>query len=119
MPPKAPRRLRRRPNARLVVHTHPPGAVGEDGLAVFRQRQAQIDLVLLDISMPKKSGLEVLRELRSISPQTRVVLFTGYAENPATSSQAQAVVHKPLQVQRFLQVIRKVIDRPINQEAQP
>ena len=41
----------------------------------------QFDLVLLDVVLPKVSGLEVLRRLRRISPSTKVILSTGYASS--------------------------------------
>jgi signal transduction histidine kinase/FixJ family two-component response regulator len=37
------------------------------------------DLILTDISLPGKSGLDVMREARSIDPEVAVILMTGYA----------------------------------------
>ncbi|MDA2926109.1 sigma-54 dependent transcriptional regulator [Acidobacteria bacterium AH-259-G07] len=37
------------------------------------------DLMLLDLRLPGRSGLEVLKESRSLSPQTYVIIFTAYA----------------------------------------
>lgn len=36
------------------------------------------DLVLVDLKMPKKSGLEVLKEVRKLDSSTKVVVLTGY-----------------------------------------
>jgi DNA-binding NarL/FixJ family response regulator len=48
----------------------------EDGLdAVARIRDAQPHLVLLDLALPRCSGLEVLREIRSLSPATWALLL--------------------------------------------
>ena len=50
---------------------------GEAGLA-----QAQgggFDVVVLDVKMPGMDGLEVLRRLRKIAPDTEVILLTGHA----------------------------------------
>jgi two-component system, NarL family, invasion response regulator UvrY len=38
------------------------------------------DLVILDISMPGRSGLEVLKELKSLRPQLPVLMFSMYSE---------------------------------------
>ncbi|MFO0839464.1 MAG: PAS domain S-box protein [Phycisphaerae bacterium] len=58
-------------------------AGGRDGIDLFRAHQGEIDLVLLDLTMPIMSGEQVLHELLSIDPQARVVLSTGYSEREA------------------------------------
>ncbi|HTM52346.1 MAG TPA: PAS domain S-box protein [Bryobacteraceae bacterium] len=53
---------------------------GEEGLALFRQQPEEIGLVLLDLTMPKMSGDEVLQELRRIRPAVKVIVSSGYDE---------------------------------------
>lgn len=50
---------------------------GTDAMTQLRQRSA--DLVLVDLRMPGISGLDVLRNVREVSPRSRVVLMSGYA----------------------------------------
>jgi DNA-binding response OmpR family regulator len=51
-----------------------------DGLRVIDLvRRQHFDLVLLDIKLPRISGLDLLREIRVISPLLDVILITGYA----------------------------------------
>ncbi len=57
---------------------------GRDALDVFRERREQIAVVLLDMTMPRLSGLETFQELRRIDPDVRVVLTSGYSEQEAT-----------------------------------
>ena len=47
--------------------------------ALARIAQSCPDLILTDISLPGKSGLEVMREARVIDPEVAVILMTGYA----------------------------------------
>ncbi len=39
----------------------------------------QYDVVLLDVKMPGRDGIEILREIKKISPLTEVVMLTGHA----------------------------------------
>ncbi|HEX6558354.1 MAG TPA: response regulator, partial [Longimicrobiales bacterium] len=42
-------------------------------------RKHTFDLLLLDIKMPEIDGIEFLREARAVSPETEVIIVTGYA----------------------------------------
>jgi DNA-binding response OmpR family regulator len=47
---------------------------GRAGINLYRQRQADIALILLDLSMPGLNGEETFRELRQINTHARVLL---------------------------------------------
>jgi two-component system response regulator RegA len=55
------------------VHT----ASGYDD-AIARARQESPQFAVVDMRMPGKSGLEVVRDLKAIDPHTKVVVLTGY-----------------------------------------
>ena len=50
---------------------------GEEVLSILQEQR--IDLILSDIRMPYLDGLEMLRRVSQISPDTRVIFITGYA----------------------------------------
>ena len=56
-------------------------ANGYEGVALFQEHQAAIDLVILDVLMPGISGLETLERLRTIEPAIKVILTSGYSEH--------------------------------------
>jgi signal transduction histidine kinase/CheY-like chemotaxis protein len=56
---------------------------GQEALDVYRQRSREIDLVLLDLTMPRMNGQEALRELRLIREDARIILSSGYPESDA------------------------------------
>jgi two-component system cell cycle sensor histidine kinase/response regulator CckA len=58
---------------------------GLDALAVLALRAADIDLVLLDLTMPRMSGEETFQALRAIDPKVRVILSSGYNQHDAAS----------------------------------
>jgi DNA-binding NtrC family response regulator len=51
---------------------------GEDALAIIREND--IDVIVADHRMPYMTGVEVLTQVRSISPRTVRILLTGYAD---------------------------------------
>lgn len=67
----------------LVVGLSPRlHVVGEatDGIeAVAEARRHQPDVILLDLAMPKRNGLEALPELRTVAPDARIIVFSGFA----------------------------------------
>jgi len=57
---------------------HEVEAFTEEQQALEHARAHPVDLAILDIRLLKMSGVEVLEELRSISPATRAIMLTGY-----------------------------------------
>ncbi|MHB8901371.1 MAG: response regulator [Thermoguttaceae bacterium] len=51
---------------------------GRAALEVYRRHHAEIDCVVLDLTMPEMNGTEVFEEMRRIDPEVRVVLTSGY-----------------------------------------
>jgi signal transduction histidine kinase/CheY-like chemotaxis protein len=52
---------------------------GEEALRVFREHQASIRLVVLDLTMPVMGGLECFRRMRQQDPGVRVVISSGFS----------------------------------------
>ncbi len=50
---------------------------GESGIAIFREQPAPV--IFLDMWMPGKDGIEVLREIKAISPHSQVIMISGHA----------------------------------------
>ncbi|PKL37482.1 MAG: hypothetical protein CVV44_14110 [Spirochaetae bacterium HGW-Spirochaetae-1] len=59
---------------------------GMSGISMYRERRESIDAVLLDISMPYMSGLEVLGKLKEINESVVVILSSGYSDDPRVSA---------------------------------
>jgi DNA-binding NarL/FixJ family response regulator len=52
---------------------------GEEAIALCRKEEP--DVVLMDISMPKMDGISATREIRSLLPQTAVIILTAHEED--------------------------------------
>jgi DNA-binding response OmpR family regulator len=50
---------------------------GDTALAMISQKN--YDVVLLDVKMPGRDGIETLREIKKMAPMTEVVMLTGHA----------------------------------------
>lgn len=87
---------------------------GEEGLEIFRAHPIEIDLVLLDLSLPGMDGAEVLEILRTERPTLRVLLTSGYSEQFAErrlpASGAVGFVPKPYRVDQFGEAIRAAME---------
>jgi len=87
-------------------------ATGEDGLEMLRETVG-IDLVLLDIKMPGKDGLEVLTELKQKPYSPEIIMISGQgtiqAAVEATKLGAFDFLEKPLHRERVLLSIRNAL----------
>ncbi|MBT6146595.1 MAG: response regulator [Gemmatimonadetes bacterium] len=82
---------------------------GPSGVARYQEGLDQIDLVLLDLSMPQMSGIEVLEQIRQLNPDVRVIILTGYAAQEAARA-GVPVVQKPVNASRLAQALRETLD---------
>ncbi|MDB4989655.1 MAG: sensory box histidine kinase/response regulator [Myxococcaceae bacterium] len=53
---------------------------GREACDIYRQQKAQIELIVLDLTMPEMNGEQTLRALQAIDQNVRVLVTTGYAE---------------------------------------
>jgi DNA-binding response OmpR family regulator len=86
-------------------------ADGPHGIELFKEHHPQ--LVLLDIGLPGMSGLQVLRELRSLDPEAQVVIISGYKSDvtvrQALDSGAQEFIEKPVDARILLEKVRRFL----------
>jgi len=84
---------------------------GEDALRLVREQDWEI--VVLDISMPGKNGLEVLKELRQVRPITPVLILTNHAEElyavRALRAGAAGYMTKESAPEHLIEAVRKVV----------
>lgn len=54
-------------------------ASGQEAIDIYRKEMNRISLVLLDLTMPQMDGEETYRQLRSVNPDVKVILSSGYS----------------------------------------
>lgn len=90
--------------------------VAEDGAeAVAKCIVEAPDVVVLDIAMPRISGLEALEQIKQFSPHTPVVLFTSYDDctRDGRARLAAACVDKAGDVSELKRAVVRVLKQPV------
>jgi CheY-like chemotaxis protein len=87
---------------------------GIQALEIYRDSGDQIDLVILDLTMPRLSGVDTLRQLMDMDPDIRVILASGYsAEHVLTSKDDRTLgfISKPYCADELANAVRAALDR--------
>jgi adenylate cyclase len=86
---------------------------GEQALALYRQ--AQPDLILLDIILPRRDGLEILREIREHDANTGIIMVSALTSERMTIDAmlagADDYISKPFPLREMRVRIRQVLDK--------
>jgi DNA-binding response OmpR family regulator len=81
-------------------------------VAMKRLRYEQFDLIVTDLQMPGMNGLDLLRHVRQTSPQTAVILITGFG-TPDVEKQAHQLgavyLPKPFSLQDFINTAHRTL----------
>ncbi len=86
---------------------------GLEALNVFERNKDAVDLVLLDMEMPKMGGSECMRHLLQRAPNLKIIALSGHLLEPQVwdpvEEGACAFVQKPFGANLLLSVIRSVL----------
>jgi signal transduction histidine kinase/CheY-like chemotaxis protein len=97
-------------------------ADGLAGLALLQERRAEIDLVLLDLTMPGLSGAETLRQIRAAYPNLPVIVLSGYAPKDSAIDWSAlgdvAYLRKPVSIDLLLTEVYAALSNRCGQSAQ-
>jgi len=89
-------------------------ADGQEALAVYREHRGEIEVVVLDLTMPHMDGEEAFRELRLIDPEVRVVMSSGYTESDITARFAGkglvGFVQKPYSLAKLAEQLQSALN---------
>jgi CheY-like chemotaxis protein len=87
---------------------------GRQGGELNRSRANEIEVVLLDLTMPEMGGKEALEEIRRIRPDARLILCSGYAEEALerrfAGKKATGFIHKPFELGTLVRKLRAVLE---------
>ncbi|MGD1968906.1 MAG: PAS domain S-box protein [Desulfobacterales bacterium] len=86
---------------------------GQDAIEIYRQKSAQIDLVIMDLIMPGLSGGETFDRLKKINSQVKVLLSSGYSINGQAAKILErgcdGFIQKPFNLNQLSEKIQGII----------
>jgi two-component system cell cycle sensor histidine kinase/response regulator CckA len=86
---------------------------GAEGVDLFRRRAAEIDVVLLDMTMPVMPGEEALGRIQALRPDARVIVTSGYDEVEAvrrfTADGIAAFIQKPYTAVALARIVKSAL----------
>ncbi len=101
---------------KFLMTSFPDAGFGEAGNAADVMRlvnESKWDLIILDINMPGRSGMDVLKEIKEHFPKTPVIIFSMYPEDQfavrSIKSGASAYLTKDISSQELEKAIRRIL----------
>jgi PAS domain S-box-containing protein len=88
-------------------------ADGEEAVERFREMRSSVELVVLDVTMPRMNGEEAFREIRRIDPTVPVLFSSGYSEPEAVErflgKGLAGFIQKPYRTAAFISKVEAVL----------
>ncbi len=86
----------------------------ENGVvAVSKYSELKPDLVLMDITMPEKDGIQALKDIKAADAGAKVIMCSAMGQQAmvieAIQSGARDFIVKPFQVDRVIEAVKKVV----------
>jgi two-component system cell cycle sensor histidine kinase/response regulator CckA len=87
---------------------------GKEAIEVFRKHKEEIDVIVLDMIMPKMSGGEAFDRIKEIKPGIKVLLSSGYSINGQASEilnrGCNGFIQKPFNLQNLSKNLRSILE---------
>ncbi len=86
---------------------------GQQALEFFNNTDSRIDLVVSDMMMPKKSGIDLFKDLKSQQKDLKFILVTGYSIKDLDKEmldEMNGVLVKPYTTEKFASMVREVLN---------
>jgi DNA-binding NtrC family response regulator len=84
---------------------------GRKAIELYARLRGGIDVVILDLTMPHRSGMEVFRAIREMDPRARVILSSG--NMPTEPVEGAVFLPKPYRPDVLARAVRSVLDAPV------
>jgi two-component system cell cycle sensor histidine kinase/response regulator CckA len=86
-----------------------------EALEIFQKLPDRFDIIIADYAMPKMTGLQMIRKIRSISPDIPVIICTGYSkvvqQQKIASLGIGEIIMKPIELGYIANSIRRLLEK--------
>jgi CheY-like chemotaxis protein len=83
---------------------------GDEAVRLLEESGDSVDLCILDVLMPGRSGLQVVEYLRRVRPEMRILLSSGYSEGTLPElGESLHLIEKPYTPQALLEQVRRML----------
>jgi CheY-like chemotaxis protein len=88
---------------------------GKEAIELYEAKRDEIDMVILDMVMPKMSGGEVYEKLKEVNPQVKVLLSSGYSMDTQAKEimrrGCNGFIQKPFDIKVLSQKAKEILDK--------
>ena len=88
---------------------------GEDAVIRFKENKDKIDLIILDVIMPKKNGKMAYDEIKKLCPEIKAIFTSGYTteliDKKGVLEEGINFIPKPVSADELLRKVREVLDK--------
>jgi CheY-like chemotaxis protein len=93
-------------------------ADGVEALRMLESSQRKVDLVVLDLIMPKMNGLETFNRIRQIEPTTKIIVASGYSKEDELREMRErgldGFIWKPFGRTELSRIVAEVLEKPVS-----
>lgn len=84
---------------------------GVEAVALFQQNEADIDIIVMDLTMPKMGGVKAAEKIRQIRPDVPIIFVTGYDKDDSVNGYPafdgkECLLSKPFSMKKLFQEIQ-------------
>ncbi|RMH08386.1 MAG: response regulator [Nitrospirae bacterium] len=97
---------------------------GQEGIRSYRMQPA--DLIICDLAMPGKGGIQTLQELLPEFPSLKAIMMSGFTQQFGATSRVltsqlgvSCILAKPFDLSHMLELVEQLLVGPISQVTQP
>lgn len=88
---------------------------GDEAINIYREKTGEIDLIILDMIMPKMGGRQCLNAILEINAEAKVIISSGFSGDRSSESDIigliKGFIHKPYEVGCLLSTVRDVLEK--------
>lgn len=81
-------------------------------LLAYLKEEQDIDAVILDLVMPERGGISIFDTVRSVSPASKLIIYTGYSsyKDSIFAKEADAFINKTEGAERLISILKELLD---------